>query len=193
MAGTACTKTVSFIAKICQHATHILHKNVRVHFPDVHVMHRFHQSFIFRRAGKKLFPPLQKRKKESINNLVNIPHDFYFLQEGRTLFHLLLYILQAARFSFFLILRKLHHSIPRMSRILHLRSSVWQLSVYTIIHSLCLFSTCVDFWVVQMLHVRKKSMCLEKNDTKLIKIPWVILVFLCKLMLCKFIMFHIRL
>lgn len=100
MAGTACTKTVSFIAKICQHATHILHKNVRVHFPDVHVMHRFHQSFIFRRAGKKLFPPLQKRKKESINNLVNIPHDFYFLQEGRTLFHLLLYILQAACFFF---------------------------------------------------------------------------------------------
>lgn len=104
---------------------------------------------------KSSFLLCRREKKESINNLVNIPHDFYFLQEGRTLFHLLLYILQAACFSFFLILRKLHHSIPRMSRILHLRSSVWQLSVYTIIHSLCLFSTCVDFWVVQMLHVRK--------------------------------------
>lgn len=51
MAGTACTITVSFIAKISQHAMHILCKNVRVHFPDVHVMHCFHQSF--RRAGRK--------------------------------------------------------------------------------------------------------------------------------------------
>lgn len=94
MAGTACTKTVSFIAKICQHAAHILCKNVRVHFPDVHVMHHFHQSFIFRRAGKKpLFSFAEEKKKESKNNLVNIPHDFYFLQEVRALFHLLLYIL----------------------------------------------------------------------------------------------------
>lgn len=65
MAGTACTKTVSFIAKICQHATHILCKNVRVHFPDVHVMHRFHQSFIFRKEGKKaLFSFAEEKKRK---------------------------------------------------------------------------------------------------------------------------------
>lgn len=121
---TACTKTVSFIAKICQHAMHILCKNVRVHFPDVHVMHHFHQSFIFRRAGKKLFFPSQKKKKKKgKNNLVNILHDFYFLQEGRVLFHLQLYILHAVHL-FLKILRKPHHSISQMSRVLHLRSSV---------------------------------------------------------------------
>lgn len=156
MAGTACTKTVSFVAKICQHATHILCKNVRVHFPDVHVMHRFHQSFIFRRAGKKLFSPLQERKKESKNNLANIPHDFYFLQEGRILFHLLVYILHTVHL-FLKISRKSHHSISWMSRILHLRSSVWQLSAYTIIHCFCQLSTCLDFWVIQMQHVRKEN------------------------------------
>lgn len=49
---------------------------------------------------KSSFLLCRREKKESINNLVNIPHDFYFLQEGRTLFHLLLYILQAACFFF---------------------------------------------------------------------------------------------
>lgn len=65
MAGTACTKTVSIIAKICQHAMHILCKNVRVHFPDVRVMHRFHQSSTFRRAGRKvLFSFADEKKRE---------------------------------------------------------------------------------------------------------------------------------
>lgn len=65
MAGTACTKTVSFTAKISQRAMHILCKNVRVHFPDVRVMHCFHQSF--RRAGKKgLFSFADEEKKERI-------------------------------------------------------------------------------------------------------------------------------
>lgn len=105
---------------------------------------------------KKLFSPLQERKKESKNNLANIPHDFYFLQEGRVLFHLLVYILHTVHL-FLKILRKSHHSISWMSRILHLRSSVWQLSAYTIIHCFCQLSTCLDFWVIQMQHVRKQN------------------------------------
>jgi len=48
---------------------HILCKSVRVHFPDVHVMHHFHQSFIFRRAGKKLFFSLQKKKKKEAGTI----------------------------------------------------------------------------------------------------------------------------
>lgn len=104
---------------------------------------------------KKLFFPLQKRRKESKNNLVNIPYDFCFLQEGRALFHLLVCILHAVH-SFLKILRKPHPGISWISRVLHLRSSVWQLSVYTIFYCLCQLSTCLDFWVIQMLHVRKE-------------------------------------
>lgn len=164
MAGTACTKTVSFIAKISQHAMHILCKNVRVHFPDVHVMHCFHQSF--RRAGKKaVFSFADKKKKRKKNDLVNFPHDFYFLQEDGVVFHLLVHILHTAHL-FLKILRKPHHGINWMSRVLHLRSPVWQLSVSTIIHCLCQLSTCLDFCVIEMLLVRKENKCMPWNMTQ---------------------------
>lgn len=105
---------------------------------------------------KKFFFHLQKRKKASKNNLVNIPHDFYFLLKSEALFHLLVYIVHTVHL-FLKILRKPHHSINWMSVVLHLRSSVWQLSVSTIILCSHWLSTCLDFCVIQMLLVRKQT------------------------------------
>lgn len=114
---------------------------------------------------KSSFYLCRREKKESKNNLVNIPHDFYFLQEDRAFFHLLVHILHTVHL-FLKILRKPHHSINWMSRVLHLRSSAWQLSVSTIIHCLCQLSTCLDFYVIQILLVRKENKYVPRKMTQ---------------------------
>lgn len=59
---------------------------------------------------RKLYFALQIRKKRKKSNLVNFPHDFYFLQEDGAVFHLLVYILHAA-YLFIKMLRKPHHGV----------------------------------------------------------------------------------
>lgn len=111
---------------------------------------------------KSTFLLCRGEKKESKNNLVNILHDFYFLQEGRALFHLLLYILQAAHFSFFFNIEKNTSQYP-----LNVQSFASQIfcltAVYTIIHTLCV--SFLPAWISESYKccMRENRVCALKN------------------------------
>lgn len=140
---------------------HIPCKNVRVHFPDVHVMHCFHQSF--RRAGRKALFSFADEGKKRKNNLVNFPRLLFSSGRQSCILYSSIYSTCCT-----LVSKNIKNTTSQYQlnvQSFAFWSRVWQLSV----SNYPLFvpdSTCLDFCVIQMLLVRKENKCMPCNMTQ---------------------------